>query len=164
MKQDIFWTSCSETELMRYIYKLGDKDVGLTHSMVPLGSCTMKLNSAIAMSPITWTGFANIHPFAPADQTKGYASLISELEYMLSAITHYDVISLQPNSGANGEIAGLMAIKRYHESRGDHQRNVCLIPTSAHGTNPASAVMCGMKVVPIKCDPLTADTDLQDLK
>lgn len=152
MGQQVFNTLTSETEFMRYIHKLGDKDMGLAHGMIPLGSCTMKLNSAIVMAPITFEGFANIHPFAPRDQLDGYMHMIKELEDMLIAVTHYDTISLQPNSGANGEFAGLMAIKKYHESRGEGHRNICLIPTSAHGTNPATAVMCGMKVVPVNCD------------
>ena len=125
--------------MMRYIQRLADKDIGLTNSMIPLGSCTLKLNSAIQMIPITWAGFAGIHPFAPKDQVQGYMELIKEITDNLIAITQYDCISLQPNSGANGEYAGLMTIKKYHESRGDFHRDVCLIPTSAHGTNPASA-------------------------
>ena len=152
MNQQVFNTLTSETEFMRYIHKLGDKDLGLTHGMIPLGSCTMKLNSAVVMAPITYPGFANIHPFAPREQIEGYMRMIKELEDMLVAITHYDTISLQPNSGATGELAGLIAIKKYHASRGDHQRNLCLIPTSAHGTNPATATMCDMKVIPIPCD------------
>lgn len=148
---------------MRYIHKLGDKDLGLCNGMIPLGSCTMKLNSAIVMAPVTFDGFANMHPFAPRDQIEGYMRMIKELEDMLVAITHYDTISLQPNSGANGEFAGLMAIKKYHESRGEGHRNICLIPTSAHGTNPATAVMCGMKVVPIMPDE-AGNIDIEDLK
>jgi len=149
--------------MMRYIQKLADKDVGLTKSMVPLGSCTLKLNSAIQMIPITWNGFANIHPFAPRDQTPGYNELIKELENNLVTITGYDCISIQPNSGANGEFAGLMAIKLYHESRGDTQRNICLIPVSAHGTNPASAALCNMKIIPVACDK-QGNIDVGDLK
>lgn len=137
---------------MRYITQLGDMDVGLANGMVPLGSCTMKLNSAFAMNSITMDGFAHMHPFAPKNQTNGYYFMIWELENMLSAITHYDCISLQPNSGANGELAGMLAIKRYHQSRNDDKRNICLIPNSAHGTNPATAVMVGYKVLPIKND------------
>lgn len=120
--------------------------------MIPLGSCTMKLNSAICMIPITWYGFSNMHPFAPIDQAQGYQAMIEEIEDNLVAITQYDAISSQPHSGATGEYAGLMAIKKYHESRGDHHRNICLVPTSAHGTNPATAQLCGMKIVPINCD------------
>lgn len=149
--------------MMRYIQRLAEKDVGLTNSMIPLGSCTMKLNSAIAMIPITWPGFAQIHPFAPKDQVQGYSELIKELENNLVAITQYDAISLQPNSGANGEYAGLMAIKKYHESRGDHHRDVCLIPISAHGTNPASAALCNMKIVVVACDA-NGNVDVEDLR
>ena len=163
MTQQVFNTLTSETEFMRYIHKLGDKDMGLAHGMIPLGSCTMKLNSAIVMAPITFEGFANVHPFAPRDQIEGYMKMIKELEDMLVAITHYDTISLQPNSGANGEFAGLMAIKKYHESRGEGHRNICLIPTSAHGTNPATAVMCGMKVVPVICDE-RGNMDVEDVR
>jgi len=148
---------------MRYIHKLCDKDLGLAHGMIPLGSCTMKLNSAIVMAPITFEGFANIHPFAPRDQIEGYMQMIKELEDMLIAITHYDTISIQPNSGANGEFAGLMAIKKYHESIGEGHRNICLIPMSAHGTNPATAVMCGMKVVAVNCDE-NGNLDVEEIK
>jgi glycine dehydrogenase len=163
MNQPVFNNLTSETEFMRYIHKLGDKDVGLAHGMVPLGSCTMKLNSAVVMTPITFPGFCNIHPFAPKDQLDGYRALIRELESMLVCVTQYDAISLQPNSGASGEFAGLISIKKYHESRGDTHRDICLIPTSAHGTNPATAVMCGMKVVPILCDK-SGNTDMEDLR
>lgn len=152
MTQEIFNSVHSETELMRYAGKLADKDYGLTNGMIPLGSCTMKLNSAIAMMPITFPGFSAIHPFAPKDQTLGYNYMVKELEIMLSAVTHYDKISLQPNSGANGEFAGLTAIMRYHRSQNDFKRKLCLIPTSAHGTNPATATICGLDVVPILCD------------
>ena len=149
--------------MMRYIQRLADKDIGLTNSMIPLGSCTLKLNSAIEMIPITWAGFAGIHPFAPKDQVAGYIELIKELSDNLVSITHYDCISLQPNSGANGEYAGLMAIKKYHESRGDFNRDVCLIPISAHGTNPASAALCNMKIVVVDCDD-NGNIDVADLK
>ena len=131
--------------------------------MIPLGSCTLKLNSAISMIPITWAGFASIHPYAPKDQVQGYLEMIKELENHLSAITQYDCISLQPNSGANGEYAGLMTIKRYHESRGEAHRDVCLIPVSAHGTNPASAALCNMKIVAVNCDK-NGNIDVDDLK
>ena len=136
---------------MRYIQRLAEKDVSLCNSMIALGSCTMKLNSAVVMIPITWGGFANIHPFVPRDQASGYHTMIAELEDNLVAITQYDGISLQPQSGAQGEYAGLMAIRGYHESRGEGHRNVCLIPTSAHGTNPATAQICGMKIIPVSC-------------
>ena len=149
--------------MMRYIQRLADKDIGLTNSMIPLGSCTLKLNSAIQMIPITWAGFAGIHPFAPKDQVQGYMELIKEITDNLIAITQYDCISLQPNSGANGEYAGLMTIKKYHESRGDFHRDVCLIPTSAHGTNPASAALCNMKIVIVNCDD-NGNVDIADMK
>lgn len=152
MQQSVFTQNTSETAIMRYITRLGDMDVGLANGMIPLGSCTMKLNSAFAMNTITLDGFAHMHPFAPRSQTVGYQFMIWELEKMLSAICQYDVISLQPNSGANGELAGMLAIKKYHASRNDDCRKYCVIPTSAHGTNPASAVMVGYKVLPIKCD------------
>jgi len=153
----------SETEMLRYIRKLSDKDIALDRAMIPLGSCTMKLNATAEMLPVTWPEFANIHPFAPADQTQGYRELIDELESMLSEVTGYDAISLQPNAGSQGEYAGLLAIKSYHEHRGDNHRNICLIPSSAHGTNPASAQMCGMKVVVVACDD-QGNVDMQDLQ
>ena len=153
----------SETEMLRYIRKLSDKDIALDRAMIPLGSCTMKLNATAEMLPVTWPEFANIHPFAPASQTQGYQTLINELESMLSEITGYDGISLQPNAGSQGEYAGLLAIKAYHESRGDYHRDICLIPSSAHGTNPASAQMCGMKVVVVACDD-QGNVDIDDLK
>ena len=152
----------SETEMLRYIRKLSDKDIALDRAMIPLGSCTMKLNATAEMLPVTWPEFANIHPFAPSDQTQGYQTLINQLESMLSEITGYDGISLQPNAGSQGEYAGLLAIKSYHESRGDSHRNICLIPSSAHGTNPASAHMCGMNVVVVACDE-QGNVDIDDL-
>jgi len=152
MNQNVFRMKFSETNMMRYIQRLSNKDVSLVNSMIPLGSCTMKLNSAVCMIPITWYGLANMHPFAPIDQAEGYKALFEEIEHNLIAITQYDGISSQPHSGATGEYAGLMAIKKYHESRGDNQRNVCLCPVSAHGTNPATAQLCGMKIVPLNCD------------
>ena len=159
----VFNTYRSETNMIRYIRYLGDKDIALDRSMIPLGSCTMKLNAAAELIPVTWPEFSQIHPAVPMNQVIGYQQMISELEEMLCEITGYSAISLQPNSGAQGEYAGLIAIRGYHRSRGDDNRNICLIPASAHGTNPASAQMAGMKVVVIK----TADSgniDLADLK
>ncbi len=159
----VFNTHHSEHELLRYMRQLADKDLALDRTMIPLGSCTMKLNAAAEMQPITWPAFANIHPYAPMEQAAGYAELIEQLEDMLVECTGYDAVSLQPNSGAQGEYAGLLAIRAYHRSRGDGHRNVCLIPESAHGTNPASAQMCGMDVVVVKCDA-EGNVDVADLK
>ncbi|MFN3566920.1 MAG: aminomethyl-transferring glycine dehydrogenase, partial [Burkholderiaceae bacterium] len=153
----------AEHEMLRYLRALADRDLALDRTMIPLGSCTMKLNAAAEMMPITWPEFANIHPFAPAEQAAGYAQLIGELEKMLAECTGYDAVSLQPNSGAQGEYAGLLAIRAYHRARGEGHRNVCLIPESAHGTNPASAHMCGMQVVVVKCDA-NGNVDVADLK
>ncbi|UII21923.1 aminomethyl-transferring glycine dehydrogenase [Fulvivirga ligni] len=159
----IFNIHHSEHEMLRYIKKLENKDLSLVHSMISLGSCTMKLNATTEMIPVTWPEFGNIHPFAPVDQAEGYQELFKDLTDWLCEITGFAAVSLQPNSGAQGEYAGLMVIRAYHESRGDTQRNVTLIPSSAHGTNPASAVLAGMKVVIVNCDE-KGNIDVEDLK
>lgn len=163
LKHPVFNSYHSETEMMRYIKSLEHKDLSLVHSMISLGSCTMKLNAAAEMFGITWPEFSNIHPFAPFDQVQGYLQLFASLEKDLCEITGFDAVSLQPNSGAQGEYAGLMVIRAYHESRGENHRNIVLIPSSAHGTNPASAVMAGMKVVVVN-STATGNVDVEDLK
>jgi glycine dehydrogenase len=159
----VFNTHHSETEMLRYMKKLEARDLSLTHSMIPLGSCTMKLNATAEMIPITWPAFNKLHPFAPPRQAHGYLGLFKQLESMLAEITGLPGVSLQPNAGSQGEYAGLLVIRRYHQSRGQGHRDVCLIPSSAHGTNPASAAMAGMKVVVVKCDD-QGNVDLADLE
>lgn len=163
LRHPLFNNYHSETEMLRYLRYLEDKDIALNRAMIPLGSCTMKLNATTEMLAVTWPEFAGMHPFAPQDQAKGYHRLLEEFERMLLECTGYDAISMQPNAGSQGEYAGLLAIRRYHESRGDHQRDVCLIPSSAHGTNPASAALAGMRVVIVECDD-AGNVDLDDLR
>jgi glycine dehydrogenase len=163
MSHAVFNSWHSETEMLRYIRKLSDKDIALDRSMIPLGSCTMKLNATTEMIPITWPEFSQIHPFAPKEQVEGYIEMINELEQMLCVCTGYAAISLQPNAGSQGEYAGLLAIRAFHRSNSEGYRNVCLIPSSAHGTNPASASMCGMQVVVINCDE-NGNVDIDDLR
>jgi glycine dehydrogenase len=163
LSHPVFSSIQSETDMLRYLRKLADKDLALDRTMIPLGSCTMKLNATVEMIPVTWPEFAAIHPFAPSDQTRGYQTMIERLSKDLCEITGYDAISLQPNSGAQGEYAGLLAIRAYHRANGQHQRDVCLIPSSAHGTNPASANMVGMDVVVVGSDA-HGNVDLEDLK
>jgi glycine dehydrogenase len=159
----VFHMNRAESEMMRYMRRLSDRDLALDRAMIPLGSCTMKLNAAAEMMPITWPEFGSLHPFAPTDQAKGYAEAIGDLSQKLCEITGYDAMSMQPNSGAQGEYAGLLTIQAYHRARGDHHRTICLIPTSAHGTNPASAQMAGMQVVVVKSAP-NGDVDVDDFR
>jgi glycine dehydrogenase len=163
MTQSVFHSHRSEHAMLRYLRRLADKDLALDRTMIPLGSCTMKLNSTTEMEPVTWDEFSSVHPYAPDDETVGMRRVIDDLERMLVAVTGYDAVSLQPNAGSQGEFAGLLAIRGYHRSRGDMQRNVCLIPDSAHGTNAASAVMAGMKVVVVRCDD-NGNIDVADLE
>ncbi|WP_259758686.1 aminomethyl-transferring glycine dehydrogenase [Pseudomonas sp. GCEP-101] len=163
LSHPVFNRHHSETEMLRYLRQLEGKDLALNQAMIPLGSCTMKLNATSEMIPITWPEFASLHPFVPREQAEGYRLMIEELERWLCAITGFDAICMQPNSGAQGEYAGLLAIRKYHESRGDAHRNICLIPSSAHGTNPASAIMASMRVVIVECDK-GGNVDLEDLK
>ena len=163
LSHDVFNKYHTEHEMLRYLRYLSDKDLALDRTMIPLGSCTMKLNATSEMIPVTWSEFSNIHPFAPASQTIGYTSLIHELEEMLCATTGYAGVSIQPNAGSQGEYAGLLIIQKYHESRNEGHRNICLIPSSAHGTNPASAQMTGMKVVVVQCDE-KGNIDIKDLE
>src|SRR5262245_57886411 len=163
LKHPVFHEHRSETELLRYMRKLSDRDLALDRAMIPLGSCTMKLNATTEMMPLTWPEFGSLHPFAPNDQAKGYHALFARLEKWLADITGYDAVSLQPNSGAQGEYAGLLAIRAYHAARGESHRKICLIPSSAHGTNPASAAMVGMDVVVVACDA-RGDVDVDDLR
>lgn len=163
LQHPVFNAHHSETEMLRYLRQLEGKDLALNQAMIPLGSCTMKLNASSEMIPITWPEFAELHPFVPREQAEGYRRMIDELEAWLRAITGFDAICMQPNSGAQGEYAGLLAIRRYHQSRGDSQRDICLIPASAHGTNPASAIMASMRVVIVECDP-RGNVDLDDLR
>ncbi|MCA8837308.1 MAG: aminomethyl-transferring glycine dehydrogenase subunit GcvPB, partial [Proteobacteria bacterium] len=153
----------SETEMMRYLRHLSNRDIGLDTAMIPLGSCTMKLNASAEMAPISWPGFAQIHPHVPLAQRRGYARLVSELEQQLCELTGFDAVSVQPNAGSQGEFAGILAVKEWHAAHGQSQRNVCLIPRSAHGTNPASASMCGMRVVVVGCDS-SGNIDIDDLR
>ena len=163
MTQSVFHRLQTEHEMLRYLRRLADRDLALDRTMIPLGSCTMKLNATTEMASITWPEFANLHPFAPDDTSAGTRRLIAELEAWLAEITGYDAVSVQPNAGSQGELAGLLAIGAYHRARGDDERRVCLIPSSAHGTNAASAVMAGMDVVVVATDA-DGNVDIDDLR
>ncbi|HZB27484.1 MAG TPA: aminomethyl-transferring glycine dehydrogenase subunit GcvPB, partial [Gemmatimonadales bacterium] len=163
MEHPVFHRHHSETEMLRYIKRLEARDLSLTSAMIPLGSCTMKLNATTEMMPVSWREFNRLHPFAPRDQAAGYQLLFNQLEHQLAEITGFAAVSLQPNAGSQGEFAGLLVIRAYHRSRGESHRTACLIPQSAHGTNPASAVMAGMQVVPVKSDP-RGNIDVEDLR
>jgi len=163
LTHEVFNRYHAEHEMLRYIHRLQSRDLSLVHSMIPLGSCTMKLNATTEMIPVTWPEFSGLHPFAPEEQTRGYQELLKQLEGWLAEITGYAAVSLQPNAGSQGEYAGLMAIRAYHRHRGQGRRDICLIPVSAHGTNPASAVMTGLRVVPVACDE-RGNVDLDDLE
>ena len=163
LEHPVFHQHRTEHEMLRYLWRLQSRDLSLTHSMIPLGSCTMKLNATTEMLPVTWPEFANLHPFAPAEQTAGYRELIQRLEQQLCEITGFAAVSMQPNAGSQGEYSGLLTIRAWHQARGDKHRDVCLIPVSAHGTNPASAVLAGMKVVPVACDA-EGNVDVLDLR
>jgi len=163
LQHPLFNNLQSETEMLRYLHRLEGRDIALNRAMIPLGSCTMKLNATTEMLPISWPGFARMHPFAPAVQTEGYRALLDELSHMLRECTGYDAISLQPNAGSQGEYAGLLAIRRYHQARGEEHRDLCLIPASAHGTNPASAALAGMRIVIVDCDS-EGNVAMDDLK
>ena len=163
LDQAVFRRYRTETEMLRYLRRLADKDLALDRTMIPLGSCTMKLNATTEMIPVTWPEFSNIHPHQAARDLRGYQRLVNEVERMMCAVTGYDAVSLQPNAGSQGEFAGLLAIRGYHDSRGDNQRTICLIPSSAHGTNAASAVMAGMEVVVVACDA-DGNVDVSDLR
>ncbi|MCH2061585.1 MAG: aminomethyl-transferring glycine dehydrogenase [Verrucomicrobiales bacterium] len=162
LEHPVFNSYHTETEMLRYLRRLEGRDLTLNHSMIPLGSCTMKLNSATEMLPVSWPSVKDIHPFAPAEQRMGYATMLSELESWLAEITGFHAVSLQPNAGSQGEYAGLLAIRGYHQKRGEEKRDMCLVPTSAHGTNPASAVMAGFRVIPVNCDE-EGNIDLEDI-
>ena len=160
MEHPVFNTHHSETKMLRYLKYLENKDFSLVHGMIALGSCTMKLNATTEMIPVTWSEIGNMHPFAPVEQTKGYLEMVAGLHKDLAEITGFAACSTQPNSGAQGELAGLLAIRAFHLANNDSHRNICLIPTSAHGTNPASAAMCGMKVVVVLRSKSPVEADL----